>query len=89
MVTFINTPDKNPVKSNENVTLHVIACSLHETSFHNTYNFKSSSTKIDTGISKPTWSYKHMWECNWQIHPMGYTRAFHYMKSNILITEIK
>ena len=51
--------------------------------------FKSSNTEIDTGISKPTLSYKNMWECNWQIHSMGYTRAFHYMKSNILITEIK
>ena len=46
MMTFINTPDKTPVKSNENVTLHVIACSLHETSFHNTYNLNHQAPKL-------------------------------------------
>ena len=51
--------------------------------------FKSSRIKIDTGITKPTLSYKNMLECNWRIHPTGFTIAFHYMKSNILDTEIK
>ena len=84
MMTLINTPDKNSANSNESVTLHVIAYSLHEASFHHAYNLNHYAPKLIPALRNQ----HNMLECNWQSQPTGYTRAFHHMKSNILDTEI-